>query len=301
MRVLITGGNGFIGAWTARTLLSAGHDLRIFDMHDDRTIFHEVVGTLENRPIDRIVGDIANAAEVQAAVEGCEGIVHLAGILVPGCRADPILGAEVNVLGTLHVFEAAKKFGVRNLAYASSIAVFGPEDGITPKPTTHYGAYKLCNEDTARAYRVDHGMRSVGLRPFTVYGPGRSIGVTAGPTLAMRAAAEGKPYTIPFTGSTGMDYVADVAAAFARAGTDTPDGAFAYSLQGVVASVGEIIAAIEQCVPGAAIDASGPPLPFSPVVDEADLRTRFAGLPQTGLLEGTRATIEHYRALVRAG
>ena len=64
---------------------------------------------------------------------------------------------------------------------------------------------------------------SVGLRPYTVYGPGRSIGVTAGPTLAMRAAAERTPYTIPFTGSTGMDYVADVAAVFVRAATETPD------------------------------------------------------------------------------
>ncbi len=165
-------------------------------------------------------------------------MVHLAAVLIPTARKDPLLGARVNVMGTLHVFEAAKRHGVRGIAYASSAAVFGPHDGTHPEPLTHYGAYKLCNEGTARAYWADAGLRSVGLRPSTAYGPGREIGVTADPTLAMRAAAEGRSYTIRFTGPTGMDYAEDVGTIFARAATETPEGAQAFSLQGQLATHG---------------------------------------------------------------
>ncbi|HEY0615368.1 MAG TPA: NAD-dependent epimerase/dehydratase, partial [Candidatus Elarobacter sp.] len=242
MRVLITGGRGFIGAWTARVLLELGHDVRTFDLSDDRTLFDAVTGperdaTARRGAVEHRGGDITDPHAVDAAVEGCDAVVHLAAVLIPTARKDPLLGARINVMGTLHVFEAAKRFGVRGVAYASSAAVFGPSDGIHPEPRTHYGAYKLCNEGNARAYWDDAGIPSVGLRPSTAYGPGREIGVTADPTLAMRAAAEGRPYTIRFTGATGMDYVEDVAAIFARAATETPDGAHAFSLQGQLARV----------------------------------------------------------------
>jgi UDP-glucose 4-epimerase len=296
MRVLVTGGNGFLGSWVARTLLEREHDVRVFDMHDDRTVFHDIVGTLESRPIERRVGDITNPADVAEAVRGCDAVVHLAGILLPGCREDPLLGARVNVLGTLAVFEGAKRFGLRGgVAFASTAAVFGADDGVMPRPSNHYGAFKLCTEGNARAYWSDHGIKSVGFRPYTVYGPGRSYGMTAGPTLAMRAAAEGKPYTIPFTGKTGMDYAADVAAAFVSGATQPPDGAPTFSLRGIVASVDEIIATIKEFVPDAQIDATGEPLALHPVLDEGNLREVFADLPQTSLREGTRATIEFFR------
>lgn len=296
MRVLVTGGYGFIGAWTTRLLLEAGHEIRIFEQHDDRRFYDQILG--EHAPESRIThmqGDIVEERDVERAVEGCAAIVHLAGILVPYCRENPIRGAKINVLGTLNIFESAKKFGVNGIAYASSVAVFGPTDGKTPNPTTQYGAYKLCNEGNARAYWIDSQIPSVGLRPFTVYGPGRETGVTAGPTIAMRHAAQGSAYTIPFTGQTGMDYVEDTAAVFARAATKTPPGAHVFSLQGVIASTDDIIGAIRTLVPNATIDARGPHLPFAPELDEGELRTIFAGLPQTSLAEGTAKTIAFYR------
>ena len=299
MKVLITGGNGFIGSWAARLLLETGHDVRVLDSHDDRATFHDIVGTLENRPVERAVGDIADRALVEDAVAGCDAIIHLAGLLLPRCREDPLEGARVNVLGTLCVFEAAKKNKLQGgVAYASTAAVFGPEDGVTPSPSNHYGAFKLCNEGNARAYLSDWGIRSVGFRPYTVYGPGRWYGMTAGPTLAMRAAAEGKPYTIPFTGRTGMNFASDVAAAFVLGATQTPDGAQTFSLAGDVASTTQIIDAIRAVVPGAQITDTGEPLPLAPVLDEGTLWSTFPKLPNTPLAEGTRRTIEFYRALV---
>lgn len=294
--ILVTGGYGFIGAWTTRILLEAGHDVRIFENHGDRRFYDQILGEHAADPrITHVQGDIVAEDDVERAVGDCEAIVHLAGILVPYCRENPIRGAKINVLGTLNVFESAKKHGVSGIAYASSVAVFGPDDGITPDPTTHYGAFKLCNEGNARAYWIDSKISSVGLRPFTVYGPGRETGITAGPTIAMRHAAQGEAYTIPFTGSTGMDYVEDTAAIFARAATNTPPGAHVFSLQGTIASTDEIVAAIGACVPNARIDATGKPLPFAPELDERDLRTVFPGLPKTSLAHGTERTIAFYR------
>jgi nucleoside-diphosphate-sugar epimerase len=295
MRVLITGGRGFIGAWTARRLLEQGHAVRVFDLSDGRTLFDAIVGTERGGAVEHRSGDITDAAAVDAAVDGCEAVVHLAAVLIPTARKDPLLGARINVLGTLHVFEAAKRTGVRGIAYASSAAVFGAHDGIHPEPRTHYGAYKLANEGNARAYWDDAGIRSVGLRPSTAYGPGREIGVTADPTLAMRAAAEGRPYTIRFTGATGMDYVEDVAAIFARAATETPDGAHAFSLQGQLARVDEVLAAIKAEVPDADVRAEGPELMFAAELDEAPLHATFQGIHRTPLAEGIRKTIAFYK------
>ncbi|MEA2787515.1 MAG: UDP-glucose 4-epimerase, partial [Candidatus Eremiobacteraeota bacterium] len=169
------------------------------------------------------------------------------------------------------------------------------DDGEHPEPRTHYGAYKLCTEGCARAYWDDAGIRSVGLRPSTVYGPGREIGVTADPTLAMRAAAEGRAYTIRFTGATGMDYVEDVATIFARAATDTPDGAHAFSLQGQLARIDEVVAAIRAEVPDADVRAEGPELMFAAELDEKPLHALFPGFERTALASGTKATIAFYR------
>jgi UDP-glucose 4-epimerase len=296
MHVLVTGGYGFIGAWTARKLLESGHTVRIFENHDDRRFYDQILGDLAgDSRITHVRGDIVDYDDVGRAVDGCTAIVHLAGILVPYCRENPIRGAKINVLGTLNVFEHAKAAGVTGISYASSVAVFGPDNGVTPNPTTQYGAFKLCNEGNARAYWIDHKIPTVGLRPFTVYGPGRETGVTAGPTIAMRHAAQGDAYTIPFSGSTGMDYVEDTATVFARAATEPPPGAHVFSLQGVIASTDDIIAAIRELVPDAKIAATGAPLPFAPELDERDLRTVFAGLPQTSLRDGTAKTIDFYR------
>ncbi|HEY4439564.1 MAG TPA: NAD(P)-dependent oxidoreductase [Candidatus Elarobacter sp.] len=296
MRILITGGRGFIGAWTARVLLDGGHDVRIFDLQPDRALFDAIAGERDAGRVEHRTGDITDARTVDVAAEGCDAIVHLAAVLIPTARKDPLLGAKINVLGTLHVFEAAKRHGIKGVAYASSAAVFGPDDGVHPRPETHYGAYKLCNEGNARAYYADAGIRSVGLRPSTAYGPGREIGVTADPTLAMRAAAENRPYTIRFTGATGMDYVEDVATIFARAATETPDGAYAFSLQGQLATIDEVLAAIKAVVPNAEVNAEGSALMFAAELDEAPLHKLFPGLRRTPLDVGTRATIEFYRA-----
>lgn len=298
MKVLLTGGGGFLGAWLIRRLLAAGVQVRVFDIADDRTLALRFVGE-QAGAIEWWIGDIGSTEAVVAAAEGCDSIVHLAGVLTPFCREQPVAGARINVIGTLNVFEAARTHGMPRIVYTSSAGVFGPDDVDVPFPTTHYGAYKLANEGSARAYWADARIASVGFRPFVVYGPGREIGASAGPTLACRAAAWGRPYTIPFSGETGLVYVDDVATAYTAAVLRLFVGANTINLPGVVASMEDVIARIGRIVPGAKLGAEGAPLPIA-----ADVRNEWSspllGLEREVTLDdGLRRTVDYYRSVTQ--
>jgi nucleoside-diphosphate-sugar epimerase len=216
------------------------------------------------------------------------------------CRQDPLRAAQINVMGTLNVFEAARLHNIARVIYTSSGGVFGPADGRVPFPTTHYGAYKLANEGSARAYWEDHQIASIGMRPFVVYGPGRDSGLSAGPSLACRAAALGETYAIPFTGSAGMVYVDDVAAAYEAAVKSTFTGAHTLNLTGHIATMQEVVAAIHVVVPNAHVSCEGPPLPSAAdSVNEYNNGLLPLGIEKS-LLEGIRETISYYQTLGRS-
>ena len=132
------------------------------------------------------------------------------------------------MIGTLAAFEAALAHNkqVRRVVYASSAAVHGPSeptargaigDEVRLAPLSHYGAFKVCNELNARVYWLDHGITSIGLRPWTVYGVGRDFGMTSEPTKAIKSVVVGRPYRISYGGKQDLQYVADVAATFVKA------------------------------------------------------------------------------------
>lgn len=296
MTVLITGGGGFLGAWIARRLVKGGNRIRIFDVSGNRTMVTRIAGTAVANGIDWRTGDIASPTDVTAATDGCDAIVHLAGLLTPACKADPRRGTMVNLFGTLNVFDAALAHKIQKIVYTSSAAVYGPEDGTTPCPDTHYGAFKLACEGSARAYWTDHKLASIGFRPYIVYGPGREVGLTAGPSLACRAAARGEAYAIPYSGAAGLVYVDDVAAAYEAALANAPQGAGVFNLPGQTADNQQVIAEIKKCVPGARITIDGPALPFAADIGEGGLRRAFPTLPMTTLGDGIRATIAFYQA-----
>src|SRR5207247_10338409 len=160
-------------------------------------------------------GDAPGRAAFVAAgrAHGSGAIVHRAAWQRPLCRQDPSQGALINVVGTANVFEAARanEGRVERVVYASSAAVFGAPDLYPPGPikddaprypATYYGVYKVANEETARVYWDEHGIPSMGFRPLSVYGPGRDVGLTADPTLAMKSAVLGRPFTIRWGGRT---------------------------------------------------------------------------------------------------
>ena len=174
--ILITGGAGFIGSHLADALLARGQRVRILD--DLST------GKRENLPLDddRIelrVGDVADAATLEAAVAGCAAVVHLAAVAsVQASVEDPVGTHRANFIGTLNLCEAMRKAGIKRVVYASSAAVYGANgqgqaiDEELPKaPLTPYAADKLAGEYYFDFYRRQHGLEPAIFRFFNIYGP----------------------------------------------------------------------------------------------------------------------------------
>lgn len=294
MRVLVTGGSGFIGAWIIHALMRQGIAVKVLDISDDRQRLTALSGEAAST-VEWISGDISNAETVNAAAQDCDQIIHLAAILTPDCASDPIRGVHVNLIGSLNVFEAARLHGMRQVLYMSSASVYGPDDGTDPFPITLYGVWKLAMEGAARCYWQDHGLASAGFRPLVVYGAGREVGLSAGPTLACRAAAEGSAYQIPFSGETDLVYIEDVVNAYLAVLQSELVGAQTYTIIGEVASMDTFIETIKETVPAAAITASGPQIPVAADINAGELRQHYPQVPRTTLAQGVARTIAWYQ------
>jgi nucleoside-diphosphate-sugar epimerase len=314
-RFLITGAQGFIGAWILKNLISEGVPVTVLDLDMNPRRLRQIATEAEIAQVDFVAGDISDAPAVASLVEerGITHIIHLAGLQTPACQADPIAGARVNVIGTLAVFEAARRFPeqVQRIVYASTIGVFGEVDAYQgavrddsrPTPVSHYSVFKLTNEGNARIYWREHQISSIGLRPLTVYGPGRDQGMTSAPTKAMKAAVVRRPFTIPFSGSTDMLYVDDCAKTFIRCARVPFQGAEVYNVSGELVDIVDIVACIEEILPEAQglIRVSGGPMPFYPVVDDSRLRALIGGDERTSLRAGVEQTISNFQESQRAG
>lgn len=316
MRVLITGGYGFIGAWIAKNLLAAGDEVFSYDLKEDPRRLRLVLPEEKIQQVRFLQGDVTDQPRLTAALRenGITHIIHLAGLQVPTCRANPILGATVNVLGTLAVFEAAKAVGdsIQRIVYASSAAVYGgpelypagPQPDHAPLiPSTHYGVFKCCNEGNARIYFQDHGISSVGLRPWTVYGVGRDLGMTSEPTKAIKAALLGRPYAINFGGWTDFQYVADVADAFILSCSRPYTGAKSYNLRGAVVQMAEFHRTLAKVLPEAEKLVTFGTSQIAIAYDLSDdgIQADLGPLPKTSLEDGIRETVAMFRQQIAAG
>lgn len=315
MRVLVTGAQGCIGAWVVKALLERGLDVLIYDVAPHPARLTLLAGEAVARRAAIETGRIEDTARVKALVKdgGITHVIHLAARLMPYCQANPVEGGIINVLGTLNVFEAARDAGrVVRIAYASSSAVWGPEEAYASgkrteddplKPATHYGVFKQANEGNARAFYSSNGISSIGLRPWTVYGPGRDGGLTADPTLAMKAAVLGRPFQIRIGGHMDLQYVEDVAEIFVRCALAEVPGAHVFNLEGAVVHMDDLVATLERLRPGAAklISSSGPQVPVAFRMDDANLRATIPGVPRTGLEEGISKTLEIFERWKREG
>ena len=305
---LVTGGMGCIGAWALHELVKRGERAVNFDASADTHRLDWLMSREEQGRIAFAQGDLRDADAVKAVVadHGVTHVIHLAALQVPMCRANPLLGAQVNVAGTVNVFEAALAAGIKHIAYASSIGVYGPPSDFPPgliahdapqQPRTLYGAYKVCNEQTARVYWHDHAISSACLRPYTVYGVGRDQGMTSEPTHALVAAVKGNAYKIGFCGEMQFHYAQDVARQFILA-ADTPlDGAFGYNLGGQPRTVDDFADIARRLLPDARIEVSDVALPFPAGFDDSELRAQYGTVYETPLEDGIAATIAHIRRL----
>ena len=316
MTTLVTGAFGCIGSWVVRALLADGERPVAFDVGEDPWRLRMIAGDDVTERVTLVRGDIADREAVVRLVQAHDvrRIIHLAAWQVPLCRQDPSRGALINVVGTTNVFEAARAAGgrVERVVYASSAAVFGPpglyppgplRDDALHHPTTHYGVYKVANETTARVYWEEHRIRSSGVRPLSVYGPGRDVGATATPTLAMKAAVLGRRFDLRWGGSTDLIYVEDVARALLRASRATLDRARVYNLHGSTAALADVVRVVENAWPAAKglITHVDEAMPFATALDDTRYQRDFGPAPATALVDGVRRTLDEFARLQKDG
>jgi nucleoside-diphosphate-sugar epimerase len=306
---LVTGAHGCIGAWVVRRLVAEETPVVALDASTDD---HRLRQVLEPGALEHVVRVRADITDLDAFAHVLDAhaithVIHLAALQVPFCRADPPLGARVNVVGTVNVFEAVARRGTdAPVVYASSIAAYDAlEDGPSMQgaPSTLYGVYKRANEGTAAVFAAECGVASVGLRPHTVYGVARDQGLTSAPTTAMLAAAAGRDYQIPFGGRYQLQHAADAARDFVLAARSDAAGAQLHNLPGTVAGSDDVIAAIEAAAPEMAgrIAAGAEALPFPAAVDAASLDALLGPRADAPLADGVADTIGRFRALLARG
>jgi len=305
-KYLVTGAMGCIGAWTLYHLRQQQKDVVSFDLSDDRHRLDLLMSKDEQEAITFVQGDLTDTDQVRSLFDkyGITHVIHLAALQVPMCKANPILGAKVNVTGTANIFEAARESGLQHIAYASSIAVYGSPDlyneSILPHdalrlPKTLYGVYKVANEDMAKVYWQDHQLSSTGLRPYTVFGLGRDQGLTSEPTKAMQATANGEDYDITFGGRMQFQLASDVALQFIDAADISLNGAYCYNLGTELRSVQDVADMIMEIVPDVKITVGSNILPFPEGFDDSELRKSFSQIYETPLADAIRQTIEGFQ------
>lgn len=316
-RFLLTGALGCIGAWTARNLVQAGTPPVIFDLAADPHRLRLLMSPEELARITFVTGDVTDLEALEHALDehAITQIIHLAALQVPFCKANPPLGARVNVVGTVNVFEAVarRRDRISKVVYASSAAVYDAADttrpgepiphGASGHPTTLYGVYKQANEGTARVYWQDQRVASIGLRPYIVYGVARDQGMTSTPTKAMLSAAVGQGYHIPFGGRADYHYADDVAKTFIACARAPFEGAEIFNLRGSVASMNDMMSAIEAAAPEVQgqITYDNVILPFPETYDAAPLEQVIGALPYTPLQQAVSDTVARFRMLAEVG
>jgi UDP-glucose 4-epimerase len=244
LRVLVTGGAGFVGATLVRRLVAAGHAVRVLD-----NFLTGDPSYLAGVDAEVVKGDIRDTAALDAALAGMQSVVHLAaaGSVVQSV-ADPVANFDVNVVGTFRVLDAVRRAGVQRVVQASTggaligDAIPPVDERSLPKPISPYGASKLAGEGYAHAFARAYGLGTVALRFANVYGPWSAHKVGA-VTNFFRAIHGGRPIVIYGDGSASRDYthVEDISRAIELAlAPDIPGGTVLHIASGVETTVTQL-------------------------------------------------------------
>jgi nucleoside-diphosphate-sugar epimerase len=306
VRILVTGGGGFIGSHLVDALLAAGHEVRAID--------NFATGRRENllhvaNDVELVEGDIQSYERVHNAVRGCEVVLHQAALpSVPRSVQDPLTSNASNVIGTLNVLLAARDSGVRRVVFASSSSVYGANrtlpktESLAPLPIAPYAVGKLAGEGYCRSFFEVYGLQTVALRYFNVFGPRQdplSQYAAVIPNF-ITAASEGRRPKIFGDGTQTRDftYVDNVVEANLAA-IDAPDlaGEVFNIACGRGISLNEVLAALRDISGRDAEPIYAAPRPGDVLHSRADI-TRAADVlgyrPSVSFEEGLRLTARYF-------
>ena len=332
-KYLITGSQGFIGSWIIKKLIEMnngdGSHIMATDLQENNTILKQIISSKELMTINREYFDITNFNKILSLLKTFKPkyVIHLAGLQIPTCKAKPILGGTVNVIGTLTVFEAVKQYNdymksigynnniIKSVVYASSAGICGTKEDYLPNkfvddndrhlPRTHYGVYKLCNEGNARIYFQDHNISSIGLRPLTVYGVGREVGLTSDVTKAIKASILGIKFNIGYTNTTLFHYVEDMANLFIKSShvLYNKPGYYHCNIKGNTMKVQEFVKILNDIIPESkeliTIKHDAITLPFPDTMKQSNLDKLFGsnGVSVTPVKHAILKTVDIFKKL----
>jgi UDP-glucose 4-epimerase len=303
MKVLVTGGAGFIGSHLAESLLAAGDRVRVLD--DLST------GRLENLPgheaLEFIEGDIRDAGLADRCAAGMDAIVHLAAVAsVQASMEDPVRTHQVNFDGTLNLLEASRRQGVKRFVYACSAAVYGDAARIpvpetaTPRPLSPYAIDKLSGEHYLLHYHRSHGLAATSFRFFNIYGPRQdpSSPYSGVISIFVERLKRDQPVMVYGDGTQTRDfvYVADLAGLLARAvrGMEGNGGVFNVGT-GRQHSLLQLLAHLEK-LSGKKIERRHEPARAGDILhscaDVARLKETFGNAPSTPFEQGLKKLLE---------
>ena len=286
MKFLVTGGGGFIGWRVVRNILAHGIPVVLADSSIDprlRERLERESGALVNVvPCD--VAEFSDIARIFRLHPDITHAIHLAYLMSAEVEANPHLGARVNVLGMVNMFEAAVNQRLQRLVFTSSETVYGASQGVYGErpvkesdfcaPGDHfftYGVMKLLNEFMAEKYAQKHGISMACLRPPVVFGHGRKRGAVLWAEQFVSLPAIGKPVALPFPAENRdcWVYVDDCAEQLVRLALKPRLSHFAYNASGHAISARDFASLVRRWVPDAEItfDESQP---ATPLVDDLD-------------------------------
>jgi UDP-glucose 4-epimerase len=307
MRVLVTGGAGFIGSHLAARLVTDGHDVRVLDNFATgrRSNIAAIGGD-----IDLVEGDIQSYERAHKAVRGCEIVFHQAALpSVPRSIQDPLTSNATNVIGTLNVLLAARDEDVRRVVCASSSSVYGAnptlpkQEDMATVPISPYATAKLAGEGYCRSFGIGYGLETVALRYFNVFGPRQDPTSQYAAVIPnfITALLDNQPVTIFGDGEQSRDFthVDNIVQANLLA-MDAPDasGKVYNVAYGRKVSLNELVAELQELI-GSDVETIYAPMRAGEVLHSlACLERARAELgyePEVDLRDGLTRTIEHYR------
>lgn len=318
--ILVTGGYGCIGAELIKWLLRNTSEQVLLGsrtINQDRTdrVFHDV----EHDRLSFVSLDVSDRANVDRVFGEfpITRVAHLGALQTPDCNANRDLGLQINLAGTQHLIEACKTSRkIERFVFASSIAVYGPRASYPqarvpmlaePNPVNVYGVWKLASEQVCRFFAEETGVPTISLRPGVLFGPGRDVGLTSTPTMAMKCVALGQPYEIPFCTKQDYLYAPDVGAAFANALVEPFEGYGVFTLPAETVTMPNFLATMKNAADDVGLSEQfqithgDAEVPFICDLEFDAFQKAFPQSRHTSLREAIRESLQVYKLQVERG